>query len=274
MAHNKVPLVATYHADIDRGSVAWPVYRRLLHRVLSACGRVLVASDRLVGSSSVLSRLAEEPGLVEVVPFGVDTERFHPGDGATAEQGASLPIVLFVGRLRYDKGLPYLIEAVARTDARLVIAGDGRERARIESLGRTRLGDRFTLLPDVSESELADLYRSATMFSLPSTSSAEAFGLATLEAMASGLPVITTELGTATSEINVDGVTGLVVPPRDVDALTDALDQLLGDEALRRRMAQASRARVVERYERQQMLDRISGIYEQVRAERNLSGHG
>jgi rhamnosyl/mannosyltransferase len=267
----KTAVVATYHADTTRAPLLLPAYWRWLDALLSGCDRVIVGSQRLVEASPVLRKLSRYPSLIEVIPFGVDAQRFAPAAGPSVRRWGSGPIVLFVGRLRYYKGLPFLIEAMSNVQAHLVIVGDGQERERVENLGRTRLGDRFTYLPGIPEEELADVYRSADVFCLPSTSEAEAFGLAALEAMACGVPVITTEVGTATSEINVDGETGRVVAPSNTGALSEALSYVLEDPARREQMGAAARARVLAEYSRDLMLRRVSQVYEQVLAERRLA---
>lgn len=170
------------------------------------------------------------------------------------------PFVLFVGRLRYYKGLDDLIEAMRRVDATLVIAGDGPERDRVLQLGAA-LGSRMVVLGEVSEEALPDVYRACDAFCLPSNSRAEAFGMAALEAMSSGLPIVTTEVGTATSRVNIDGVTGFVVPARDPHALADRIAVLLSDEEARRKKGRAARERVVNGFSTASMVGAVKDIY-------------
>lgn len=260
-----VPYVVTYHADVHRNPRIARIYLRHLKRTLDAARTVIVSSNELVAASPVLSVLPQ-PERIEVVPFGVDIERFSPGitNGSRAfrDRWGPRPVVLFLGRLRHYKGVDLLIEAVAASEGVvLVVGGDGPERIRITALGTELLGDRFHHLPDVSEDDLPDLYRAADVFCLPSTKPAETFGISVLEAMASGLPAITTELGTATSTINAAGTTGEVVPPGTSDALRTAIERILGDEPRRDAMATAARERVVSMYDREQMLNRIRALY-------------
>jgi glycosyltransferase involved in cell wall biosynthesis len=269
LARPRAAGIMTYHADLDRGARTASLYNRLLQRTFNSCQRVLVSSERLVAVSPVLSRLqAERPAAIEVVPFGVDTKRFSPDQTQNARQirqsWRSNRVVLFVGRLRPYKGLPYLIKALQSVDATLVVVGDGSERERIVTLGRDLLANRFVLVPGVRDEDLPDYYRAADLFALPSTTRAETFGLAVLEAMASGLPVVTTEVHTATSVVNVDGETGFVVPPADSEKLAASIRALLDDEERYARVAEASRRRVVEHYDLRQMLDRIAEIYQEV----------
>ena len=258
--------IATYHADLDRGSRLFPAYRRFLLRLYRSCSYVVASSEDLVRSSPLLSVLNEsDPGVVQVVPMGVDTDRFRPGptdasDGLRRQLGGG-PIVLFLGRLRYYKGLPILIEAMRDVDAKLFIVGGGPFRDRVVAEASEALGTRFIHARFAAEEELPDLFRAADLFCLPSVSHAETFGLAAVEAMASGLPVITTDVGTGTSKINIDGETGFVVPPLDPEALSAAIRKVLADQPLAEQMGRAARRRVEDNYDRSLMLDRMLTLY-------------
>jgi rhamnosyl/mannosyltransferase len=128
-------------------------------------------------------------------------------------------------------------------------------------MGKDFLGERFVHVYRAPDEELPDFYRAADVFCLPSTSSAEAFGISTLEAMACGLPVITTELGTGTSVVNVHERTGLVVPPRDVSNLTAAILRLLQDAELRTVFGRNARERAVAEYDVAAMFKRMATVY-------------
>jgi rhamnosyl/mannosyltransferase len=113
----------------------------------------------------------------------------------------------------------------------------------------------------LSDDELPLYYQAADVFALPSNSRAEAFGMVILEAMASGLPILSTEIGTATSWINRHGETGFVVPPRQPDALARAIVQLRDDDSLRVRMGEAARLRVLSEFTQEKMIERIEEVY-------------
>jgi rhamnosyl/mannosyltransferase len=130
----------------------------------------------------------------------------------------------------------------------------------------TRLGldDRVTFLGDLSDADKLSMLYAADLFVLPSNNRAEAFGIVLIEAMACGLPLISTELGTGTSFVNQHEQTGLVVPPNDPPAMAAAINRILGDDALRRRMGAAALARVRSEFEVTIMAARMLALYEDV----------
>ena len=252
------PYVVTYHADVTRWRqrAVLAGYRPWLARVLREARRVVVTSPRYA-ASSVLRPVASR---VVVVPLGVNTRLFSPG----SRDPAGSPTLLFVGRLRHYKGLDVLFNALrGRPDATpLLVVGDGPMRPGWERLrDRLGLGARVSFLGTVPDGQLPSVYRRADVLVLPATSRAEAYGLVLAEAMASGLPCVTSEVGTGTSWVVQDGVTGLVVPPRDAPALADALARLLGDAVLRRRLGAAGRARAEQELDEATMLARVEVVY-------------
>jgi rhamnosyl/mannosyltransferase len=175
-------------------------------------------------------------------------------------------VILFVGRLRYYKGLDTLLVALSQVpDARLTVVGDGPMRAAWETLSHAlNLAARVDFVGEIDDADLPDCYRRADLFVLPANARAEAFGTVLLEAMASGLPCVTTEVGTGTSWIVQDGVTGLVVPPSDPPALAGAITLLLQDSVRRESMGRAGRGRVVQSFSVEKMIRQVEELYEEL----------
>lgn len=273
LVRGRPPLVITYHSDIVRQQGLLRLYRPLLERTLSQAAVIMATSPQYVQSSPFLRRHVAK---CAVVPLGVDVARFG---NATPEQIATLrqrygigkePHALFVGRLRYYKGLHILLDALATVpEARLLVAGTGPERERLVGQANA-LGivGRVQFLGDVPDHDLPVLYQSAALFALPAHLRAEALGVAQIEALASGVPCISTELGTGTSFANLHGVTGLVVPPDDPAALAKALQTLLGDQALRTTMGAAGRERAATLFSRDAMVNGVEQVYQQVLKQR------
>jgi len=126
------------------------------------------------------------------------------------------------------------------------------------------LTEQVHFLGDVPEETLPALYHAADLYVLPANSRAEAFGVALLEAMAAGLPVISTEIGTGTSYVNIHGETGLIVPPRDPERLAQAIAILLNDPALRQRLGAQAQARVRAKFSQATMIERVLDLYSEV----------
>lgn len=276
-------LVVSYQSDIVRQRWLGRLYRPLMRRLLDRADRILASSENYARSSEVLAGYAAK---TTVVPLGVDVERFASPDAERIEEIRRRfpgPRVLFVGRLRYYKGVEDLIRAMGELHATssqgranamsprrganvtLLIAGSGPRLAHCRRLARLGpVAERIHFLGDVAEAELPALYAAADVFVLPSCRRSEAYGLALVEAMASGTAVISTELGTGTSWINRNGETGLVVPARDPPALAAALGQLLGDLELQRTMASRARRRAREVLNAGRMVERVIRVYEEL----------
>lgn len=255
--------VVTYQSDIVRQRLTGLAYRPLLRRVLQRADRIIATSPGYLASSAVLAGLRER---CAVVPLAIDSAAFRPDPGAGRElrRRHPGPLVLFVGRLRYYKGLEHLVGAMAEVPATLLVAGDGRLRADLERrAARSAAAGRVRFLGHVPQEELLAHYAAADVAVLPSSHRSEAFGLVLLEAMACGRPVVSTELSTGTSWVNRHGDTGLVVPPRDPRALAAALRLLLDDERLRARMGERARRRVTEEFDADLMVSRVLAVYDE-----------
>jgi len=256
-------LVVTYHSDIVRQRVLGPMVAPLIHALLGRADAIIASSPQYAASSPVLRR---HSGRVRVLPFGIDAAEFQradPAQVAAIRAAHGERIVFAAGRLVYYKGFDVLIRAMARVDARLLIAGSGPLRDDLTRLVKdTGVADRVTLLGGVPD--LRPYYHAADVFALPAVARSEAFGIVQMEAMACGLPVVNTSLDTGVPFVSPHGQTGLTVPPGDVDALASALEALLGDPALRERMGAAGRVRVAGELGARRMAERTLALYREV----------
>ena len=255
--------VVTYHSDVVRQRRMLALYAPVLRRVLRAAHRIIVTSPQYAATSPFLAPVA---GKCRLVPLGIDASRFVTADPA---QVASLqarlggPLLLFVGRLRYYKGLQYLLHAlVDLPGVHLAVVGTGPMEAQWKALaGSLGLAQRVAWLGDVPDAGLPALYHAADLFVLPACERSEAYGLVQVEAMAAGRPVISTELGTGTSFVNRHGETGLVVPPRDPQALAQACRELLADPERRRCLGAQARRRALSEFGLDRMVQRVEEVY-------------
>ncbi len=264
LGHGRATIIS-YQSDVVRQAGVLRLYHPLLRVVLRRADRILASSPRYIESSEYLRPLA---GRCTVLPIGVEVERYarpRPAEVAALRRRFPGPLLLFVGRLRYYKGLNYLIQAMAAVNATLLVAGTGPEAANLTvQTGQAGLEKRVVFLGDVSDDDLPAYYQAADLFVLPSSQRSEAYGIALLEAMAAGTAVISTELGTGTSWLNQHGVTGLVTPARDSAALAGAINALLSDEARRGQMAAAAQARARSEFDLERQIDRILDVYDDV----------
>jgi rhamnosyl/mannosyltransferase len=245
-------------------------YAPFLRRVLLRADRILPTNQRYVETSPYLRPLAAK---CTVVPLGIDLRRFAAANTVQVEaihRQYGPPLLVFVGRLRYYKGLEYLIRAMPQVPARLLVIGTGPMGKPWQALtAELGLTDKVIFLGDVDDADLPAYCHASRVFVLPSSQRSEAYGVSMLEGMACGLPAVSTELGTGTSYVNQDGQTGLVVPPCDPAALATAINRLLADDNLRQQMGQAARARAQGLFSRAAMVDHIQAVYEEVLAERS-----
>jgi rhamnosyl/mannosyltransferase len=258
-------LVVTYHSDIVRQRVLGPLFSPLLHRFLARADAIVASSPGYAASSPVLRRHAPK---VRVIPFGIDAAELAAVDAAevAAVRARYGPrIVLAAGRLVYYKGFEYLVRAMRRVDAHLLVAGDGPLLGELRRVAaEAGVEGKVTLLGRVPD--LRPLYHAADVFALPSVARSEAFGIVQMEAMACGVPVVNTALDTGVPFVSPHGVTGLTVPPADADALADALTALLDDAALRERLGRAGRERVAGELNAARMARRTLALYAEVAA--------
>lgn len=214
----------------------------------------------------------------QVIPYGVG---LPPGVGAEAAraQAAGPFTVLFVGRLVERKGVDVLLDAAARLaprhDLRLVIVGDGPERERLETHAANRgLGGKVQFRGRISPAELERAYASAQVCVLPAVvdrrGDTEGLGVVLLEAMSCGVPVIGSDIGGIT-DIIAEGVTGLLVAPGDPGALAAAIERLVRDPELARRLGESGYRRVQEEFSWEAIAARWDGVYTSLRAGRNIN---
>jgi rhamnosyl/mannosyltransferase len=253
-------VVVTYHSDIVRQKKLMWLYKPFLHRFLKRADRILVTSPNLLESSKHLDPYKDK---CVVIPLWIDLKEF----GQLIEKEFELGIspdekkILFVGRLSYYKGLDYLIEAMQEVDAKLLIAGEGELRGKLEQKVKSLGVDRKVIfLGKVSDEQLKYCYQICDLFVLPSVEPSEAFGLVQLEAMAYGKPVVNTALPTGVPFVSRHGETGLTVPPRDPKALAEAINKILNDKELAKKFSENARKRAQE-FSREKMLKRIYEIY-------------
>jgi glycosyltransferase involved in cell wall biosynthesis len=263
-----VPAIATRRMDRP---VRPGLRRRILHgRLLS---RAVAISP---GVAAQLARGGVPAERIRTIPSAVDPAALlpsRPREATRAAEGAppDAPVLLALAALVRRKGLDVLLDALALVPfgpgspaPHLWIAGDGPERAALEGQARRLcLGDRVRFLG--RREDAPDLLAACDAFVLPSRQ--EGLGVAALEAMAAGRPVVATRVG-GLGDAVVDGRTGLLVPPDDAKALAEALVRLLASPTLRAELSAEGPKRIAEGFLAEQMVDAYEALYREVLAER------
>jgi len=238
------PVVLTYHSDIIRQRHLETIYKPLRALFLKRVQAVVATSPNYLASSTLLNRLADK---CTVIPLGLSpTSNDSPSEEARAfvQRAYGSGYYLFVGVLRYYKGLHTLLEASARTGLKVVIAGRGPEEGRLRQLA-TDLGVRNVHFAGfVSEDIKHALLEKCRAVVFPSYVRSEAFGVALLEGQLHAKPLITCEIGTGTTFVNLANETGLVIPANDAEALAGAMLKIEQDPSLARDMGLAGRDRL------------------------------
>ncbi|MET7694873.1 glycosyltransferase [Streptomyces sp. NPDC005483] len=264
-AAGRRPTVLTYHAgSMLKGEPGSGAADRLIGLYEKAVlPRVFARARRLVAVSPV-SLADGRPHAVRITP-GVDTDRFTPGEPASRRPQT----IVYVGRMDRSsawKGVNVLVRAFARLarefpHARLRLVGDGDALPDLKALAaELGVADRLETPGALSGAALTDAVRTAAVLALPSLTEAESFGMALVEAMACGTPVVGSDVGGIPHVVD-DGETGLLVPPGDPDALAAACAKLLSDGDLADRTGAAGRRAAEERYAWPTLTDRYLDLF-------------
>lgn len=238
--------VMTYHSDVVRQRALGRVYAPLMQGMLGGMRAIVATSPPYAQTSPVLAD-TKHRNRVRVIPLGID-EGSYPqcgDDGVLQRLGLDQgePFFLFIGVLRYYKGLHTLVQAAVSVNAKVVIAGTGPEHTVLQTQVRQLGLQNVVFAGQVSDAEKVALLQRCRAFVLPSHLRSEAFGMVLIEASMYGKPMVSCEIGTGTSFVNLEGETGFVVPPESPGALAHAMNALLGDGALAETFGRAARRR-------------------------------
>jgi len=221
-AKSSLPKVVTYHSDIVRQRFTGYLYRPLMRFFLNRADAVVATSPVYKASSCVLQSLKKSP---VVIPLAIQAEpaEFDQSCLAYWKQRVGSDFQLFLGAHRSYKGLPTLVDAAARTRLKLVITGEGMLTEKIMLQVQALGADNISFVGLVTRADQAALLFLSRALVLPSCQRSEAFGIVLLEASRQSTPMITTEIGTATSWVNQHMSTGLVVSPNSQVELEEAM---------------------------------------------------
>ena len=255
------PTIVTYHSDIVRQKVLLQFYKPLRNRFLASVDKIVATSPNYLATSEVLQRYRDK---VEVIPIGLDETSYA---APTAEElqywreRAGPKFFLFVGNLRYYKGLHILLDALQGTEFRAVIIGSGPVERELRAQAERLKLNNVDFVGPVGDDDKIALLTLCHALTFPSHLRSEAFGISLLEAAMFGKAMISTEIGTGTSYVNVDRETGLVVPPNDPGAFREAMGKLWNDELLAAKLGQKARERFEAKFTASKMVDAYVDLY-------------
>lgn len=268
VARIKKPTLVTYHSDIVRQKHLLRLYQPLKDRFLQSVDTIVATSPNYMASSAVLDRYRAK---TRIITYGLDKDTYPTPDPALLakwRERVGPRFFLFVGVLRYYKGLHILLDAVERLDYPVVIVGAGPIEQELKEHA-ARLGLKHVMFVGaLDDADKVALLTLCYAVAFPSHLRSEAFGISLLEGAMFGKPMISSEIGTGTTYINVDGQTGLVVPPSDPQALGLAMRRLWENPDLAQAMGQAAFARYRQLFTSEQMAASYTALYHELVANR------
>ncbi|MFC2171772.1 glycosyltransferase [Acidobacteriota bacterium] len=263
----KSNIILTWHSDIVRRQRLSRIIKPLTRRIVSKAKGIIVASNALLEASEILEGQREK---CTVIPYGIDETLFVETKEIEKHKevmrsSLGSPLVLFVGRLVHSMGLEVLVRAMSHIKADLAIIGTGPLEEQLRALAAERsVQGRIHFLGRVDHETLVAAYHLCDLLCYPSVERSEAFGIVQLEAMVCGKPVISTDLPTGVTEVNLDGVTGLVARPGDEADLARAVRLLLGSQQLLDKLGDQAKRRVLESFTSDKMAGKTLKLFKEV----------
>ncbi|WNJ96487.1 glycosyltransferase [Vibrio ruber] len=242
------PKIVTYHSDIVKQKVLKILYKPLETIFLNNVNVLVATSPQYAKSSKNLQNYAKK---VETIPLSIDESAYPAATKDVLdkwEKEIGRGFFLFVGVLRYYKGLKYLIEAAKLSNLPIVIAGDGPERKELERLIALYKLDNVKMVGFIEEADKVALHLLSKAFVFPSHLRSEAFGVSLLEAQMLKKPIISCDIGTGSSYVNKNNETGLIIQPANAEQLAEAMQKLHNDEKLRNTLGENARKRFEEKF--------------------------
>lgn len=261
----KKPYIITYHSDIvNQPKFLTSGYQPLMNRFFSRAKKIIVTSENLAKTSITAQRYADK---TLVIPITVEPSLYpqeNPIITAKLRSQIGGDFFLFIGVLRYYKGLEFLLEAIKDTEINVVIAGAGPEEKKLKSIAEANNIKNAIFLGSVEEVEKISLLKLCKAVIAPAHLRSEAFCISLLEGLTYGKPLISTELGTGTSFVNKHNVSGLVVNPKDIHALRNAIIKLDSDKELVENLSQGAKQHFNNEFSPSKMGNAYLKLYEDI----------
>lgn len=256
--------VVSYHSDIVRQKFALKLYSPLMHQFLRSADCIVAASPNYVATSPVLQKFLPR---VKVIPFGLNKDLYPQADQKNLQKWRRKigeRFFLFVGTFRYYKGLHILLDALQGTGFPVVIVGAGPIEAALKAQARQLKLENVWFLGALPDEDKVALLQLCYGVVFPSHLRSEAFGITLLEGAMFGKPLISSEIGTGTTYVNIHQKTGLVVAPSNPEALRSAMVTLWNDPELARRYGENAMKRFQALFTSERMAENYAALYRQL----------
>lgn len=267
MCRIKKPSLITYHSDIIKQKKLLLLYKPLMNQFLRKIDHIVATSPNYLQSSVVLQKFTQK---TTVIPIGIDHQHYPSVDPERLHywrQKLPNPFFLFIGALRYYKGLHIALEAIKGTNLCLAIGGSGGIEPELRKLAQRYKLNHVHFLGFLSEADKVALLTLCYGFIFPSHLRSEAFGISLLEAAAYGKPMISCEIGTGTSYINIHQKTGLVIPPGQVAALRDAMQWLRDHPTQATEWGNNAKQRAISLFSQKEQAKAYNNLYRELLSE-------
>lgn len=261
---NQKHRILTYHSDIVRQRVLLRLYNPLMRRFLGSMDRIVCTSPNYFATSDALSRFEDK---VEIVPIGLERSTYpevSETELSAVRSQFGEDFFLFVGVLRYYKGLHILLDAIKQAPYKVVIVGSGPTETQLQEQAKTLGLTNVVFAGHVDEKTKVALFKLSKCIVFPSYLRSEAFGVTLLEGAMFSRPLISTEVGSGTSHVNVHDETGLVIAPGSAKALRKAMDQINARPEMAKLMGIRAERRFTRLFNGALMAQRYAQIYSDV----------
>lgn len=258
------PTIVSYHSDIVKQKFFSRLYSSLMNHFLKSVDCIVAASPNYVKTSIVLQKFESK---VKVIPYGLN-ENSYPSISNEKlkfwQDRFDGGFFLFIGAFRYYKGLHTLLEAAHTTSLPVVIVGGGGIESDIKAKAEELNLTNMHFVGSLPDEDKAALLKLCTAIVFPSHLRSEAFGITLLEGAMYGKPLISCEIGTGTSFINLDGYSGFVIPPNDPVRLRQVMQELYSNPELAKRYGSNAYARFKDVFTSEKMLTDYSAVYREL----------
>lgn len=256
--HKGKKIIIHWHSDIIKQKFLLKFYAPLQHWLLKRADSIIATTQQYADFSPTLKPFRDK---IVAIPIGIDSLLKSP---KSTESRRDKKTIFALGRLVKYKGFEYLVESMRYLpDFTLYIAGSGVEDANLKAQIKTlHLENRIFLLGKIDERTKTNHFNNDSIFVLPSITRNEAFGIVQLEAMSAKIPVIATDIkGSGVSFVNLHNESGLIVPPRDAKAISEAILRVMADYP---RFSNGAQKRYLAHFTKDKMIDKIIDLYDRI----------